>query len=98
MFVKIKLDHGDNLIIGCMYKNPINTENVRYISKAIYDKGNSKNFTHIWIMGNFNYPKLNWTEWKTGDEVMENIRDSYLSQHVTGYTRTRVGCEPSIID
>jgi hypothetical protein len=45
-------------------------------------------------MGDINYPKLDWTNWnsngdKEGDAFMESIRDSFLYQHVEGYTRTR---------
>ena len=42
-------------------------------------------------MGDFNYPKLDWTNWNSngdreGDVFMESIRDSFLYQHVEGYT------------
>ena len=54
-------------------------------------------------MGDFNYSKLDWRNWnsngdKEGDAFMESIRDSFLYQHVEGYTRTRENSEPSIID
>ena len=104
ILVKLKLTKGDNLLIGCMYKSPNSTtENIEELNKAIIQISNNKAFSHILLMGDFNYPKLNWKEWKNygdkiGGDFMECIRDGFLHQHVTGYTRTREGCEPSTID
>jgi hypothetical protein len=46
-----------------------------------------KKFSHIMVMGDFNFPKIDWKNWLTkGDKISENfvesIRDSYMLQHV----------------
>ena len=53
-------------------------------------------------MGDFNYPKINWKQWTSSGDTdiidaeafLECIRDSYLYQHVTKFTRTRENSEP----
>jgi hypothetical protein len=50
------------------------------------------------VMGDFNFPKIDWKNWLTkGDKISENfvesIRDSYLLQHVMENTRMREKCD-----
>jgi hypothetical protein len=62
-----------------------------------------KDFSHLLIMGDFNYPKIDWISWTTtgdkeGESFIEVIRDCYLYQHVLKNTRARIDCEPSALD
>ena len=104
LWVKIKLKGSDELLVGCIYKSPnSNKENLLLLNKMIVETSEHKQYTHHLIMGDFNYPRLNWKTWnsngdKEGEAFMESIRDSYLHQHVEGYTRTRDNSEPSTID
>ena len=67
---------------------------------------NSKGYTHLLTMGDFNYKGIMWDNWNTptlsenSDEFpfIENLRDCYLHQHITKPTRIRQGQEPSILD
>jgi endonuclease/exonuclease/phosphatase family metal-dependent hydrolase len=98
------LKGSDELLVGCIYKSPnSDKENLSLLNKMIIKASQMKQFSHLLIMGDFNYPKLDWTNWnrngdKEGDAFMESIRDSFLYQHVEGYTRTRENSEPKIID
>ena len=61
------------------------------LNKMIIEASQMKQLSHLLIMGDFNYSKLDWTNWnsngdKEGDVLMESIRDSFLYQHVEGYT------------
>ena len=103
-WIKLKLKGSDELLVGCIYKS-LNSEKeiLTLLNKIIIKAPLMKQFSHLLIMGDFNYPKLDWTNWnskgdKEGDVFMESIRDSFLYQHVEGYTRTRESSEPSIID
>jgi hypothetical protein len=98
------LKGSDELLVGCIYKSPnSDKENLPLLNKMIIEASQMKQFSHLLIMGDFNYSKLDWTNWnsngdKEGDAFMESIRDSFLYQHVEGYTLTRENSEPSIID
>lgn len=75
---------------------------IRKTCHLIIESLQMKQFSHLLIMGHFNYPKLDRTNWNSkgdleGDALMESIRYSFLYQHVKGYTRTRESSEPSII-
>lgn len=83
---------SDELLVGCIYKSPnSDKENLSLLNKMIIEASQMKQFSHLLIMGDFNYPTLDWTNWNSngdeeGDAFMESIRDSFLYQHVEGYT------------
>ena len=92
VWIKLKLKGSDELLVGCIYKSPnSDKENLSLLNKMIIEASQMKQFSHLLIMRDFNYPKLDWTNWnsngdKEGDAFMESIRDSFLYQHVEGYT------------
>ena len=105
IWISIKLNAKDKVIVGCAYKSPgskqANLDELKSLMRNVFhmDKG----YSHILIMGNFNYPKINWKQWtrpgdKDAEAFLECIRDSYLYQHVTEFTRTRESREPSTLD
>ena len=100
-WIKLKLKGSDELLVRCIYKS--DKDNLSLLNKMIIEATQMKQFSHLLIMRDFNYPKLDCTNWnsngdKEGDAFMESIRDSFLYQHVEGYTRTRENSEPSIMD
>ena len=102
-WMKVKLKRNDKLLIGCIYRSLNSTEdNTNKLNELLLKISSKREFTHLLIMGDFNLPKLDWANWtskdKEGEKFMENIRDCYLYQHITEYTRTRANCEPSILD
>ena len=92
------------LLLGCIYKSPSSSpENLDELNKLLIMVSKEKKFSHIMVMGDFNFPKIDWKNWLTkGDKISENfvesIRDSYMFQHVTENTRMRENCEPSTLD
>jgi endonuclease/exonuclease/phosphatase family metal-dependent hydrolase len=50
------------------------------------------------VMGDFNFPKIDWKGDKNSENFLESIRDSYLFQHVLENTRMRENCEPRTLD
>ena len=62
--------------------------------------------THLLLLGDFNYPNIDWQNWYTLSEntnspdakFKEGIRDNFLFQHVTLPTRRRLGNKSNILD
>lgn len=104
VWAKIKISGKDTLLVGCVYKSPnSDQENLNELNEMMINTSYIKEYSHLLIMGDFNYPKLDLNSWssngdKEGEKFMESIRDSYLHQHILGYTRTRDNSEPSTID
>ena len=104
VWAQIKLNNNDMLLLGCIYKSPSSSpENLDELNKLLITISKEKKFSHIMVMGDFNFPKIDWKNWLTkGDKISENfvesIRDSYMFQHVMENTRMRENCEPSTLD
>ncbi len=105
-FAKIKLNNKDNLLVGLIYRSDSgsaeNNGNLRKLITEASSLGNS----HLLLMGDFNYPDINWNSWSTkGDSpesdeylLLENLRDNYLFQHVDRPTRWRGTDTPNLLD
>ena len=104
IWVNIKLNGKDKMLVGCLYKSPSsNTENLEELNKLIIEVSKMKEFSHLLISGDFNFPNIDWKTWTSreengGEKFLESIRESYLIQHVTEVTRVRDNSEPSILD
>ena len=105
VWASIKLVDGDELLIGCIYRsssgNDTNNENLLKLLLEI----NKAKYSHLLIMGDFNFEKINWDTWSTPSnesgidfKFIECIRDSFLFQHVNKPTRARIDHEPHILD
>ena len=106
--LEIRLRGGDILLFGCIYRSPTpslesnsNNENQNRLLRMIYQKS----YSHLCLVGDFNYKKINWKSWSTphGEDskevkFIETIRDCFLFQHIDKPTRIRGNDEPSLID
>ena len=106
--LEIRLRGGDTLLFGCCYRSPTttdtsnaNNDNLIRLMKCV----SLKKYSHICIVGDFNYKSINWSTWNTklGDnsieaKFIEGVRDSYLYQHVESPTRKRGNDDPSLLD
>ena len=65
-----------------------------------------KKYSHVCIIGDFNYPTINWKTWSPGNDnedseeykFIDCLRDNHPSQHITRPTRVRGTDEPSTLD
>ena len=62
-----------------------------------------RNGSHLPICGDFNYPKIDWTQEYAADNsgitpFLDTIQNNYLTQYVLQPTRYRGRDEPSLID
>ena len=101
MWVTVKLNNKDKIIIGCIYKSPNSSqENLDALKDLIRNIAQpNKEHSHLLIMGDFIYNKIDWNQWtmKTIGRG-KRIRDSYLLQHVNTITRSRENSKPSMLD
>lgn len=105
--VKIKLKRNDWLLCRGVYRSPNSAnESLRELNSVLSeDRDNLHKFSHILIVGDFNYKEINWvTETTTVGEnhpatvFLELIRDSFLYQHVKNPTRYRDNEIASMLD
>ena len=105
IWIEIKLQRGDKLLVGCIYRSPnMPKEDNKQICNLL-TTATRLNYYHLLIMGDFNYPKIDWASWSTqtaDDEInsqfIETCSDLYIHQHVKKITRIRGTSEPSILD
>ena len=100
------LSSEERLLVGVVYRSPSsspdNHQKLLSILSKLYD---SVNFTHLLIMGDFNFPTINWDELScSGGEssvassFLDAVQDTFLIQHVNDFTRFRHGQQPSLLD
>ena len=103
----IKLINNDSLLVGCLYRSPNNSpEANNHFIEMFNSMLQNNTFSHLLIMGDFNYPKIDWNSWSTNIEnvedpsniFIETIKDHYLYQHVQQFTRGRGKDQPHILD
>ncbi|CAC5371801.1 unnamed protein product [Mytilus coruscus] len=107
LFIKIKLNQSDQLLIGLIYRSPSNRSH-DYINQLnmLTTEACSKGYSHILIMGDYNFPEINWGSWNSpGDSTesneykfLENLQENFLFQHVTRPTRWRGTNTPHTLD
>ncbi len=93
-------------MVGLIYRSDSGTEENNRNLRSLIAEAASKGFSHLLIMGDFNYPTIDWYSWKTrGDNtatdeylLIENLQENYLFQHVDKPTRWRGTDEPHILD
>jgi endonuclease/exonuclease/phosphatase family metal-dependent hydrolase len=90
-----------------VYRSPSNRTS-EYNDKlcTLISEATSKGYSHILIMGDFNYPDIDWENWNTKGyntnsheyNFVESIQDNFLHQHTRKPTRWRGTDTPHILD
>ena len=100
------LKDKEQLLIGIVYQSPSSsdTNNGRLLS-AIKSINNFNRFSRVLLIGYFNLPGINWedsnysgSESSLAASLFDAINDTYLFQHVSGFTRHRSGQMSSLLD
>jgi len=104
LWITVSLRDKDRLLIGCMYRSPSSSvANEEQLNKQIKLLCTSAEASHILLMGDFNYPNIDWELGRcsavTPSErlFMKTVNDSFLHQHVNSPTRRQNLC-PTILD
>ena len=83
IFVKIVLNSTDCLLIGLLYRSPTERldgiDNNGNLNKLIIEASNKK-FSHILLMGDINYPDIDWECYRTNSDC-RNSRLQVLTMH-----------------
>ena len=106
LFVNCKLENNENMIIGLIYRSPsIKDEQTNTQLNETLTKAADLKADHLVIMGDFNYPEINWQEHrstvgpdKAPSKFFESSKDAFLIQHQMEPTRIREGQRPTLDD
>ena len=104
LWITVSLRDKDRLLIGCMHRSPNSSiANDELLNKQIKLLCTSTEASHILLMGDFNYPNIDWELGRCSTTpperlFMETVNDSFLHQHVNSPTRARQNHCPSVLD
>jgi hypothetical protein len=98
------IDAHEDIVLGFFYRSPTSSdENNTTLLQTINSLPCRKQ--PVIIMGDFNFPKINWDTCTTSTEIgskeylfIETLRDNFLQQLVKDPTRFRGADRPSVID
>jgi hypothetical protein len=62
IWCSMKLDKGDNLLFGCIYRSPSSTSENNNKLNTLLGEACSAGFSHTLIVGDFNYKEICWRE------------------------------------
>ena len=105
IWLNIKLNGKDKLLLGCVYRSPSSTEQNNIKLFNLLQQIPEYDSTHTVITWDFNYPEIEWTTWSTtkseehhSQKFSDACRFTYLHQHTTQPTRHRHGQNESLLD
>ena len=99
---KVKLKTQQELQFGIVYRSPnSSSENNARLFDLI--KKVSEDHENLFLIGDFNFPKIDWNTWTVESGLEEKkfldvLRDSYMIQYVTEPTRYRSADYPHTLD
>jgi len=101
----LPLKNKDSLLIGVIYRSPNATRDQTCQMNTLITEMVKRNHSHLMIMGDFNYPEINWNT-QTSDapddsppqNFLSNYKDCFLHQHVLSPTHYRGQQQANILD
>jgi len=103
--IPINSNKKDNMLVGCIYRSPNSPDYNNRELLQLLNEANSTKFSRILILGDFNFPHINWElECVTaggGNETakfLDAVKDNFLFQHIRTPTRSRSYSRPNILD
>ena len=103
VWVSIKLQGSDSLLVGCIYRSPSHPINISVTSLCELFT-NLGNYTHLLVCGDFNFKEIVWSDLSgssTNSHIVpfiDTIDDLFLFQHVSNPTRFRQDTTPNLLD
>ena len=93
LWCSVPVDRNNFILVGVFYHSPSSsTDNDTHLMKLITEATHNCT-SHLLIMGDFNFPDINWEDWSsTGGNMEGNIflsilYDNFLFQHIGFPTR-----------
>ena len=108
IWVETHLQGNEKILIGCIYKSPTaekqeTIKSLQYIEQIINIATNMK-YTRLLIAGDFNLKGIDWEDDLADcnrrylQDVINNLHENFLYQHVKKPTRHRLGEKSNILD
>ena len=104
VLIELCTDKINKFTLGTIYRSPNSTsENDEKLLQAL-DNYCKNCHNKLLILGDFNYPNINWQNWSTantnnsGSQFLNILQKNYLIQHINQPTRIRGSDEPHILD
>ena len=104
LFVEIKLNNSDLLLVGIIYRSESGTpENYELLLKTL-DNVNSNKYSHTLVMADFNLPNINWKTLHFGkhnkydQEFLDCIQNNDLFQFIDHPIRCRGLDTPHVLN
>ena len=104
LFVRIKLNNQENMLVGLVYRSDSGSEENNVRLRDLMTEASDRKFTHYLMMGDFNYPGIDWNMYTAkhvnSDEqkFVECIQDNFMFQFVHKPTRWRGSNTPNVLD
>ncbi|XP_062579140.1 uncharacterized protein LOC134245717 [Saccostrea cucullata] len=105
LFVKLRTSRNETMLIGVIYRSPSDSsEETGRTLRNLISEVSKLNFTHHLLMGDFNYPGINWDMMTSSNihseeqKFLECLQDNFLFQMVNKPTRWRGTNTPSVLD
>ena len=105
IWCEIRLCRGDKLLVGCVYRSPNSTNDNNALLLALLKSATNGRHSHVVIMGDFNYPEIDWIRECSNVGVnhqatkfMEGVRDTFMHQHVEHPTHRRGNHQANTLD
>ena len=101
----IELTSNETLLVGIVYRSPSsNICNNDKLNQAVQRTHQCCKLTQLLLMGDFNYPGINWSLLSAAGNnstlaaaFLDSCEDAYLVQHIRDFTRSRGNQRPSLL-
>ena len=105
VWAKIQLNNKDELLFGCIYRSPNSGQDTIKEMGKLLEINKTCVCSHRCIVGDFNFKEISWSTYTTNVNTahrssifLEQVRDNFLTQHITKPTRFREGTTPTVLD
>ncbi|CAC5397992.1 unnamed protein product [Mytilus coruscus] len=91
LFIKINLNQSDQLLLGLIYRTPSNrSQEYTKQLNTLTTEACSKGYSHILIMGDYNFPEINWDSWNSPGESTETKKTlKAIWSYIKSKTKTK---------
>lgn len=100
--ITIQLNGSDKLLLSAIYRSPSSSEENNEALNEYIKELDELNASHKIVMGDFNFPNINWNNISTRDRHAQSFIDAvtstYWTQHIREPTRSRGRDNPSLLD
>ena len=101
VWCKFNSQSKEKVLVGCIYRSPNSSEENRLKLFDLLKSEELSKFDKVIIVGDFNFSSVSWDGTWTNEkdnEVVEAVRDAFLTQMIKKPTRSRVGQRSTMPD